>query len=121
MPVSERTWTVVVERPLKPQPPHNARPYWCFSNTLIFYDRDMKEVWRQEIPEAYPVRIAMLSDATYRVERLGTYMRVRRTRRWGWLLHIEYDHELAHRAWPFDMLTTVPDKGTGFPHLKGVP
>lgn len=119
MPISKRTWTVVAERPLDPQPPYSARPHWCYINTLIFYDKDVKEVWRQDIPEADSVRVRKNPDGTYACDKLGINVSVRRTRRWGWLLHIEYTHELARKAWPFDNLTyKLPH--CPYPQLKGV-
>ena len=43
---------LTIERPLIPPPPIDSEPYWCYINTLIFHDKDGKNVWEQKIPEA---------------------------------------------------------------------
>lgn len=46
----QRTPIVRVELQLWPQPPKDARPYFCLVDTLIFYDDDMNQIWRQRLP-----------------------------------------------------------------------
>lgn len=126
MPIRTRTWTVVAERPLSPQPPYYARPDWWGINDLSFHDPTTGDtVWHQKIPEADIVRKSYRGpDLGYDIDRIGS-ISVRRTRMWGWLLHIEYTHELAKKAWPFRALTvrkkTVPGQRGRCPHLRGVP
>ena len=52
---------LTIERPLLPRPPASAvRPYWCLSNTLIFYDKNGQKVWEKKIPEALPLWMPIL-------------------------------------------------------------
>lgn len=97
--LNQRTKKITIERPLIPSPPKDAEPYWCYINTLIFYEniaelgspfkhKRGKEIWRQEIPEAdifssqkgehyfWPVKVFWEDD-------------------FGWQLRIELSHEKA--------------------------
>lgn len=88
---------LTVERPLEPQPPGGAelRPHWCYANTLRFYDKNNKEVWTQEIPEA---------DLMYHIEARGrpefgkpAQSDVFYDRHFGWQLRYRFSHETAKR------------------------
>ena len=50
--MNKRAIFLTIERALMPPPPIDSEPYWCFTNTLLFYDKAGRKVWEQKIPEA---------------------------------------------------------------------
>lgn len=84
--IPKRTPEIIIRRQLWPAPPRDARPCWCYINTLIFYDAHHREVWRQEIPEAgiFLPRF----ERFFRCE-------VEREPHYGWMLRIEASHGLG--------------------------
>ena len=87
-----RTRTVEFTRQLWPQPPKDARPWWCYLHTLKFYDKDMNEIWSQEVPEGHHLHN----------ERMGlriTNVHVEWDDAWGWLLKFEASHDTAMSVW----------------------
>lgn len=77
---------IIAERQLWPQPPANARPYWCYINTLIFYSPGNREVWRQEIPEAASLLPKFDRTLDCSVFRDGEF---------GWCLRVEVPYRLS--------------------------
>lgn len=94
-----RTNFVAFSRCLKPQPPYNAHPYWWGLGDLTFYDKDHKEVWHQRIPEAD----LFFNKGFYDWLNVPRYYfggcKVRRDKRWGWVLEFELSHEEAAKIW----------------------
>jgi len=101
-----RSKSVVFERPLTPQPPYYARPYWCLVDTLLFYNRKGEVVWEQKIPEIKLenewLKILGLERVTpdgYLAHFAPRPAQVVRRRGWGWLLRIEFWHDGAEAIW----------------------
>lgn len=83
---AKRTPLITIERQLWPQPPKDVRPYWCYINTLQFYDNGVGiKVWEQDIPEGTVDSCAAhpFSCSVYRDEK------------WGWMLKATATHEYA--------------------------
>lgn len=78
--IHRRSPIVKIEVQLWPPPPLDARPYWCYIDTLIFYDKKNREAWRQRIPSPFK------SEVARRVVKHDTF---------GWVLHYELTHKEA--------------------------
>ena len=83
--MNRRRRFIIAERQLWPQPPADARPWWCYINTLTFYQND-REVWRQEIPEA-----GLLLPKFDRALDCSVFL----DREFGWCLRVSAPHRLA--------------------------
>lgn len=78
---------IIAERQLWPQPPADARPWWCYINTLIFYQENPhREAWRQDIPEAklFLPKFERALDCS-----------VFRDKEFGWCLRVSVPHRMA--------------------------
>jgi len=80
----DRSPIVRIELQLRPQPPKGSTPWWCYWDTLLFYDDQVKTVWEQKIP------ISRLPSGAARVEYKGD--------QFGWVLVLEFLHEKAEHA-----------------------
>jgi len=91
--IHRRTKTIQFQRQLWPQPPKDARPYFCYINTLLFYEKGTcDEVWRQRIPEADQMRNER--------NKVGIYcMTVKYDKTFGWIIHFETSHDTAQAIW----------------------
>jgi hypothetical protein len=90
--IHKRSPSITLELPIWPPPPVNARPYWCYIHTLIFFDESeggWREVWRRDFTE-----LTRLED------RFGDLrVRVRKDERgFGWLLVVEVWHDVARNV-----------------------
>lgn len=85
--MSRRRRFIIAERQLLPQPPDDARPWWCYINTLIFYkDNPHREVWRQDIPEA-----GIFLPRFDRALDCEVFMDIK----FGWCLRVSVPHRLS--------------------------
>ena len=79
MDVSERTPIVTVELQLRPQPPKGSTPWFWDGGMLDFHERerrDVKVVWRAELPKSVRLRSA----------------RVQQHKDFGWVLVLRFTH-----------------------------
>lgn len=95
-PRHKRTVTIEFTRQLRPQPPKNSCPHWCYINTLLFYQNGAKEVWSQEVPEA-SYEFKGLKNSLFSV----SGMRVEYDKQWGWLLKFQMSHKEAFKVYEF--------------------
>lgn len=90
---------IMFSRQLKPQPPYYARPYWWGIGDLSFRDKNGKEVWHQEIPEAS----LFFHEGFWNWLNVTRYYihgcQVKRDRDWGWILEFQLSHEEAAKIW----------------------
>lgn len=84
--IHRRTVTVAFTIQLWPPPPLDARPYWCYLDTLIFYDKQNREVWRQRVPLPFKGGRNRRDVSCRRVEKQETF---------GWVLRYEATHKAA--------------------------
>lgn len=94
-PKHKRTVVIEFSRQLRPQPPKNAAPHWCYINTLLFY-LNGKKVWEQKIPEA-SYEFKGLANSQFQ---LGG-MCVEYDKEWGWLLKFMMTHKQAFKIYEF--------------------
>ena len=85
---SKRTKTFEFTRQLWPPPPKDAKPWFCYIKTLIFYDKNQKEIWRQEIPECDQLGRERNKVRIYNVH-------VEWEKHFGWCLKFNLSHEIA--------------------------
>jgi len=92
---------ITIERPLLPAPPIDSRPYWCYSNTLCFLDRESSEtLWEQKIPEAEIAWIASpYGDEFTKYFQCEVFL----DPTFGWQLRMEISHDKA-KFWLAKML-----------------
>ena len=98
-PVHTRATFITVQRPLLPSPPLDAEPEWCYTNTLIFHDKEGKNVWEQKIPEASLWWVE--SDNSNPSDVFGHYfwqLRVFKLESFGWQLEFSISHNKAMKV-----------------------
>lgn len=105
----KRATFLTIERPLEPQPPKDSEPYWCYINTLMFYDKRNNKVWEQKIPEA---RLAWMKRNRSDIncddfEKYGS-CQVFYDEHFGWQLRWTISHERA-KLWHKEILEYIED------------
>ena len=109
--MGNRATFITIERPLIPQPPRNSRPFWCYSNTLLFYTKNASELlWEQKIPEALGLWHKNIHGKP-EFDRVG-HCEVFLDKRFGWQLRWTLSHETAK-----EVLKTIL-KSNQIKHLK---
>ena len=98
--IHKRTKTIEFTRQLWPPPPVDARPWWCYLNTLKFY-KDHEEVWSQEIPEAEYKKMVVNRFGYETIGHPGKGFQVELDQNFGWLLKFNMTHEEAEKVWQF--------------------
>jgi hypothetical protein len=100
--IYKRTPIIEFQRQLRPQPPKDSEPFFCYVNTLIFYERGThKEIWREKIPEVDLVGMQTQDFNNNSLEnrhyQWGTS--VQYEEKWGWVLKFKISHEHAETIW----------------------
>lgn len=97
-----RATFLTIERPLVPEPPRDAKPYWCLINRLVFHDESGATVWDQEIPEA---QLYWLPNYRWGGDEFDKYFHceVFLDEHHGWQLRASISHEKA-KQWHKDIL-----------------
>jgi len=91
-----RATFITIERALIPEPPRDAEPYWCYSNTLMFKHKETREtLWEQKIPEA---RLSWCKKREDRADEFDSYFQcsVFFDKNFGWQLRCRISHYAAN-------------------------
>lgn len=92
--IPRMTQIIEFKRQLWPPPPPGAHPWFCYIQTLKFYDQDWKEVWSQEIPECDQFMRDKLRLRIY-------YVHVEFDQHFGWCLVFKTSHDTAKKVWDY--------------------